>query len=153
MSSFAAPLRLARLACLALPAAACAGPARPAAQVTRAEDLVVMTADDVRALARAEKKAVHVALWATWCDPCLAEMATLTAFQAAHPEVVVLGLATEDPDIPSAARRMVKVLSEKRPGYLQARLAPGGEGDFLAAFGTAWDGMLPKLVIVPAGAE
>lgn len=107
----------------------------------------VMDALAVRALA-AEGKPVLASLWATWCEPCLDEMAPLSAFQAAHPEVVVLGLSTDDPSATGMRRRIDKVLSERRPTYRQARLRPGGEMAFLTHFVGAWDGMLPKLVVV-----
>jgi len=115
--------------------------------------LAVLDADAVRALAADADKPVLVSLWATWCKPCLEEMPLLTRFQAAHPEVVVVGLTTDDPAVPGVQQRLDKVFAERRPGYWQARLPAGGEDAFLRAFGRAWDGMLPKLVLVgPDGA-
>jgi len=115
--------------------------------------LVVMGADEVRALAAAEGKPVLASLWATWCAPCVAEMAALTRFQAAHPDVVVLGLATDDPSQPRVLARLERVLTSAAPGYRQARIRPGGEDRLLRAFGRAWDGTLPKLVLVGPGGE
>ncbi|MCC6623504.1 MAG: TlpA family protein disulfide reductase [Deltaproteobacteria bacterium] len=115
--------------------------------------LAVMDAAAVRTLAADSGKPVLVSLWATWCAPCLEEMPVLTRFQQEHPEVVVLGLTTDDPSMPGVEARLHRVFTERQPGYWQARLPPGGEDAFMRAFGRAWDGMLPKLVLVaPDGA-
>lgn len=111
-----------------------------------------MDAGDVVALARAEGRPLVVSLWASWCAPCVAELPALDAFQRAHPEALVLGLTTDDPDLPADAARLRKILSDRRPpAFALGRLAPGGEGAFLAAFGRRWDGMLPKLLVLDRG--
>ncbi len=35
--------------------------------------------------------------WATWCGPCRTEIPTLNTFAAEHPDIPVLGIATDGP--------------------------------------------------------
>lgn len=122
-----------------------APPAPPADGRWLAAALEPLNAAHVRSLVTTADVVV-VALWATWCTPCIEEMPELQAFAAAHPDrVVVLGLATDPPADDAAIQ---KVLDRVRPTYPQARLA-GGEGPFLGALSLAWDGMLPKTVALP----
>lgn len=99
----------------------------------------------------ADRDLVVVALWASWCTPCIEEMAELDAFARATPRALVLGLATDaDDDL----AKVQAVLDKVRPSYAQGRLR-GGEGPLLATLGLDWDGMLPKTFVLrrapPAG--
>ncbi len=42
-----------------------------------------------------DRRPVIVNFWATWCIPCRAEMPVLQAYAENHPEVLILGIATE----------------------------------------------------------
>src|SRR5690554_1157292 len=116
------PIRHILVACLVLLLAACQREeARPPAAATPAADdaiengagspqaamepsggaefpsLVVTTLDGaVYDLADRRGRWVVVNFWATWCAPCLKEMPELSALDAMHEHVGVVGLAYED---------------------------------------------------------
>jgi thiol-disulfide isomerase/thioredoxin len=119
------------------------GPAlRPPSHPVRAADLVPYGAPELKAAAR--ESTLLVALWATWCEPCLREIPVLSEFARRHPEVRVLGLATDDTASPIAAGRVDAILDRERPAYPQGRIRPGGEHALLTGLELAWDGILPK---------
>ena len=109
-----------------------------------ASTLESFTADRVVALAA--DRTVITALWASWCTPCIEEMPELDAFQRAHPEVVVLGLATDT----TAVAAIQAVFDKVQPRYPQG-LLDGGEGPFLTRLGLEWDGVLPKTILTRGG--
>jgi thiol-disulfide isomerase/thioredoxin len=58
-------------------------------------------------------KWVLLNLWATWCQPCLAEMPELDALSKSRKELVVLGLAVDGQD----ARRLRLFADKLKVGY------------------------------------
>lgn len=73
------------------PQAAAAKPERPALRVTTLDGKPWDLADR-------RGKWVVVNFWATWCSPCLKEMPELSALDAMHEHIEVVGLAYEEID-------------------------------------------------------
>ena len=70
-------------------------------------------------LASARGKIVVLDFWATWCQPCIASLPRLEAFQRQHPEVVVMTINLDD-----AAE--ARVMFDER-GFTMALLAANRE--------------------------
>jgi thiol-disulfide isomerase/thioredoxin len=95
-------------------------------------------------------KVTLVAVWATWCAPCIEEMPTLAAFHAKHaPDgLEILGLCVDDRA--ELGPKIQAVLDQVQVPFDMALLAPGTDEAFFAGLGEAWDGGLPATVVFGA---
>lgn len=84
--------------------------ARPERPALRVETVDHGTFD----LAEQRGRWVVVNFWATWCAPCLKEIPELNALDAAHEDIVVVGLAFEE-TTPEALRQFYE--EKVRPEY------------------------------------
>jgi len=86
----------------------------PAAKEAQASDMPTLSIETVEGptydLAAHRGKWVVVNFWATWCGPCLKEMPELSALDAMHEHIEVVGLAYEDID-----RNAMREFLSKRP--------------------------------------
>lgn len=117
----------------------------------QAAALEVVDAERLKRSVGASREVLVVALWAHWCDPCIAEMPELTALSLARPDWGVWSLSTDDLSSPHMGSRVQAVFDKVAPRHAQGRIEPGGEHRLLAALGLEWDGMLPKTFLVRPG--
>ena len=80
--------------------------------------------------------------WATWCAPCVREMPLLDRYAREHPDVVVIGVAMDDP---AAAKAFATKLGIAYPLLNEQP----SRGDSSAIFGNT-RGVLPFSVLIDA---
>ncbi len=94
----ARPLLLALTAALALVATGCDRGGHPKDTGKPAPSFTIVDGSKTLRLSDYRGKVVVLNFWATWCQPCLEELPSLTALQRAMPSVQVLAVSTdEDP--------------------------------------------------------
>jgi len=86
-----------------------AGPALLAASLSAGAFDLTDTQGKRHRLADYKGKYVVLNFWATWCVPCIQEIPEIAAFHREHPEVVVLGVATDAEDAAKVKQFAAKV--------------------------------------------
>lgn len=88
-------------------------------------------------------RATVVAVWATWCQPCIEELARLSRYDAAHRDegLRVIGLCLDDAD--RMAPPIQAVLDRVRPPYTMVAARPGQQEALVRRELPGWGGSLP----------
>lgn len=132
-------------------AAAQAAPEPAKVAVPRVADLKVYDLAGLKARVIDRKaKATLVAVWATWCAPCIEELPTLAKFHAKHASegLEIVGLCVDDRA--ELGAKIQAVLDKVQVPFEMALLAPGTDEAFFAGLGEEWDGGLPATVVFGA---
>ena len=117
----------------------------PKVAALKVHDLASLT----KAIAATEHKATLVAVWATWCAPCIAEMPTLAKFYEEHRAkgLNVIGLCVDDPNEDGMGKKIQKVLDKVKVPFTMALLKPETDEAFFTGLGIKWDSRLPSTVV------
>lgn len=106
-------------------ASACNRGAHPAQTGKQAPDFTVNDGSTAVHLANYRGKVVLLNFWATWCQPCVAELPSLIQLHHDMPNIVVIGVSIdEDPDAYTRflARRHVDFLTVRDPSQSAPKL-------------------------------
>jgi thiol-disulfide isomerase/thioredoxin len=146
----------------AAPAPAAQAPTQPALPAPEAEptatapELRIATLDGATYdLAEHRGKWVVVNFWATWCAPCLKEMPELSALDAMHEHIEVVGLAYEEID-PDAMRAFLDEHPVVYPIAIVDTYDPPADFDTPRGLPTTWliapDGTVAEKILGPVTA-
>lgn len=121
---------------------------------TRVQKVADLTVHDLASLQAAVKttkgKATLVAVWATWCAPCIAEMPALAAFYNAHHKdgLDVIGLCVDDKA--ELGKKIQEVIDKVKVPFEMALLKPETDEAFFKGLGVEWDSGLPATIVFGA---
>lgn len=100
-----------------------------------------------RALISASKnKTLLVDFWASWCEPCRAELPELASLQRRlrSRSFRLATVSTDDPEQERTARRLLGAAGIGAPAYIRR---PGSSDGFINAIDPKWSGALPALFL------
>ena len=104
-------------------------------------------------ITKSTAKRTLVAVWATWCTPCIEEMPGLGRFYEAHKKhgLEVIGLSTDDRSV--QPDKIQAVLDKVKPPFPMVLLEPDTEEAFFRRLRVKWDGGLPATIVFDEAAK
>ncbi len=99
-----------------------------------------------RLLASSRGKVLLVNFWATWCEPCRAEMPALAALgkELRGRGLVLATISIDEPELAAEGARLLKSSGLAARAYLKR---PGNDEAFINHVDAAWSGALPALFL------
>ncbi len=140
------PVLSAALGTATIVAVAVSTAATPAPAATKLPTVVTTDAAGVMsAVRRPGARAVLVNVWATWCDPCVAEMPDLLKFYKAY-QARGLRLVLVSADSRNDSEKVARFLGERGVQFT-TYLKTGEDMAFIDAIDKSWDGTLPTSLL------
>ena len=122
--------------------------------VPKVKDLPVVGFPELKAaMAKSKAKVTMVAVWATWCGPCIAEMPHLAEFYHKQHKngLEIIALSVDDPS--EMSEEIQSVLDKIKVPFPVMLLKPETEDTFFGAFGEKYGGKLPATAIFDASGK
>jgi thiol-disulfide isomerase/thioredoxin len=119
----------------------------PAWAQTAAGKLIPMDEAGFGKLVASQKGKVHlINFWATWCEPCRAEMPALAKIEAKLKAkgFVLTTVSADEPEDEAAARAFLKKAAINGSAYLKQ---VKNDDRFIASLEPKWSGALPALFL------
>ncbi|MGC9970453.1 MAG: TlpA disulfide reductase family protein [Bryobacteraceae bacterium] len=91
-------------------------------------------------------RVVLVDFWATWCEPCRAEMPQLVALESRYRDrgLKLVAISCDEPEQEAGALEFLKKQRAPLPGYIKR---PRDDDKFINAIDAKWSGQLPALFL------
>ena len=91
-------------------------------------------------------KVVLYDFWATWCEPCRAELPQLVRLEAKlrSQGVELITISADEPETAAQAEKVVKQLTIRAPVYLKQA---NNDEKFIDSIDVKWSGALPALFL------
>jgi thiol-disulfide isomerase/thioredoxin len=118
-----------------------------AAALAQPAGLIPVDEDGYRNLvASAKGQVLLVDFWATWCDPCRAEMPQLVALEGRYRSrgLKLIAISCNEPEQEAGALEFLRKQRVPLPGYIKR---PRDDDKFINAIDPKWSGQLPALFL------
>lgn len=95
-------------------------------------------------IAGAKGRPLLVDFWATWCDPCRAEMPQLVRLAARYPGLKLVTVSCDEPEQEAGAAAFLDKNGAPQPRYVKHAAS---DEKFIDSIDPKWSGALPALFL------
>lgn len=105
-----------------------------------------------KVVAQHRGKVVLVDFWATWCEPCRAEMPLMAALENKYRSsgLVLVTVSADEPEQEQSAGAFLRKARVRPPAYIKRARS---DEDFINSVDPKWSGALPALFLYDRGGK